>query len=99
MNESRIDKIRDALIRAGRKAQVPESSPHFETRLMATIRERKAVEESPWMLWNRVVWRLVPIMAALVVIRASISFLESTSDVTLSSVHDPLSLDLALADT
>ena len=60
MNESRIDRIRNALIRAGRQEQAPEPSPYFETRLMATISERQAAEESPWQLWNRVVWRLVP---------------------------------------
>ncbi|MSR65503.1 MAG: hypothetical protein EXS18_06945 [Verrucomicrobiae bacterium] len=65
---------------------------------MATIRERKAVEDSPWMLWNRVVWRLVPVMAAIVVVLAGYSFMGNSTDATLSSLHDPLGLEFAMAD-
>ena len=98
MNESRIDTIRKALIRAGRREQTPESPPHFETRLMAAIRERKDVEESPWILWNRIVWRLVPVMAVIVLVLAGYSFMGTSTDATLSSLHDPLGLELAMAD-
>ncbi len=101
MNESQTDRVARVLLRAGRSGpplELAKAEAAFGTRLMAALRERKAAEESPWLLWNRVVWRLVPALAAAVLVLAGFSFLGTNGDDALASWRDPLGLDLALVD-
>jgi hypothetical protein len=64
----------EGLFEAARKAQ-PDTSAmeeHFETRLMARIRERQA-KSVPWYM---LVWRMIPVFAVIATLTAicSISF-------------------------
>jgi hypothetical protein len=62
MLDERDEKL-DALFALARQS-APDTStlePHFETRLMARLAERKSLN----LPWHRMVWRMVPAFAAL----------------------------------
>lgn len=100
MHESRTDRILRALLRAGKvspELDTAKTDLGFETRLMATIRERKAAEESPWWLWNRLVWRAVPVLTVAVALLVCSEFLASRTDSSLLSWSDPLGFEQVLS--
>jgi len=62
------DESLDRLFAAARNARIDTSAleEHFETRLMARLRERRS-EGIPW---YALIWRMVPMLAVLVVVIA-----------------------------
>jgi len=101
MNESKIDRIRRVLVRTAKRQpelDTAKAELGFDTRLLAAIRERKADDESPWALWDRLVWRAVPVVAALAVVLACIEVPGPAGDESWLSWGDPLGLELALVE-
>jgi hypothetical protein len=99
MNESRTNRILRALLRAAKAApelDAAKAELGFETRLLASIRARRAVEESPWLLWNRLVWRAVPTIAAVVLLLACVEWFGQPSDASFASWSDPLGFEQML---
>ena len=102
MNESNGNRIVRALLRAGKtepKMDTTKAELGFETRLMATIRERRAVDGSPWFVWHRVVWGFVPIITIITLALGIVWWSGSTSDSSsFALLGDPLGLEVVLTD-
>jgi hypothetical protein len=101
MNETKANNILRTLLRAGKaapKLDTAKAELPFDTRLMATIRERQAGQESLWVWCNRFVWRLVPVMTAIVLLLACLEYFGPTQDASVFAWSDPLGFELALSE-
>jgi hypothetical protein len=101
MTEPQTKRILRALLRAAKTAPKPDTAIAelgFETRLLATIRERAGASELPWLMWNRWVWRLAPVLAAVVIALACWEFFGANGSASWALWGDPLGLELALAE-
>ncbi|HYH84609.1 MAG TPA: hypothetical protein VEX60_03945 [Pyrinomonadaceae bacterium] len=86
-----------------RAAEELEPSPFFQTRVLAALRERRAVEETPPLLrlW-RTAGALVSSMAATVALLAGLTFVvpsvQTTTETTdeVAAASDPFSVDAAM---
>ena len=106
MNDSPFDRVLRVLFRAGRAApaEAGRAALGFETRLMATLRlRRESGEMSPWVIWGRLTWRLVPVLGAVVIALGAWSWVgggageRTTAAAALEA--DPLGFEVALVDT